>query len=151
MKTVKTLIKISKNKLEKIRIEKNLLIAQSKHQDSIIKGLNDEILDEESLIIKNFPHDFKLMTDFINFRENQEKKIALHQKKKKELEKKIEALNSIIKNLFSEKKKYEIIEENATVEKKNKQKDTEQKNLNETVLQKFSINKLEKEKRDQLA
>jgi hypothetical protein len=91
------------------------------------------------------------MTDFINFRENQEKKIALHQKKKKELEKKIEALNSTVKNLFSEKKKYEIIEENAIVEKKNKQKDTEQKNLNETVLQKFSINKLEKEKRDQLA
>jgi hypothetical protein len=142
MKSLNTLIKISKNKLEKIRIEKNLFLAQSLIIQRKIEKLNEEIKLEENLVNTVYKNDFNVINNFITFKQHHLKKIAIEGLEKRKLEEKINTLNGLIKNLFIEKKRFEIIKDEKIKQQLAKQKDLEQKNLNEIVLQKFAREKV---------
>ena len=117
-------------------------MAQSLVIQRKIEKLYEEINLEENLVNTVYASDFNVINNFVTFKQHHLKKIAFEKVEKTKLEEKINALNLVIKNLFIEKKRFEIIKDQKLKQQLEVQKDLEQKNLNELVLQKFTRDRL---------
>lgn len=133
MKSIETLIKVSKQELDTKRKELKEIEEQKQQLLKWQKEMDDELKREEKFAAEN-PHvsmTFDSYRQMVNKRQ-QNMQIALH-----DIANQIEAVTTQISQLFGEVKKYEIVQQQKLTQLLKEQKKKEAKALDEIALNNY--------------